>query len=267
MGRYRRSMAEGDTIHRNARRLAAALGEAPLTRAEAPSPRSSLRAQPQRLSALVGRRLERADAHGKHLFLRFEGDLVLHSHQGMNGSWHTYRPGERWRKARGAAWALLVTERVEAVEFNGTRLAIRTPGELRLDPRLRALGPDILAPEFDAAAGVEALRRRAAQAATLGDALLDQTVIAGIGNIFKSEGCWEARLDPWRRLGELGDDELAAVSEATRELMRSAVEVGRAPKRVYKRTGEPCPRCGARIRSRGQGDANRTTYWCPRCQT
>src|SRR5690606_381542 len=110
-------MAEGDTIHRNARRLAAALGDEPLIRAEAPSPRSSLRAQPQRLAALVGRRLERADAHGKHLFLRFEGDLVLHSHQGMNGSWHTYRPGERWGKPRGAAWAVLATDRVEAVEF------------------------------------------------------------------------------------------------------------------------------------------------------
>jgi len=260
-------MAEGDTIHRNARRLAAALGDAPLTRAEAPSPRSSLRAQPQRLAALVGRRLIGADAHGKHLFLRFEGDLVLHSHQGMNGSWHTYRPGERWRKPRGAAWAVLANERAEAVEFNGTRLALRTAGELRLDPRLRALGPDILAPGFDEAAGVAALRGRAAQSATLGDALLDQTVIAGIGNIFKSEGCWEARVDPWRKLGELSDEDLARVSAATRALMSAAVENGREPKRVYKRTGEPCPRCGTRIRSRGQGDANRTTYWCPACQT
>jgi endonuclease-8 len=264
--RYRRRVAEGDTIHRNARRLRAALGDGPLVRAEAPSPRSTLRGQPGRLAALVGRRLERADAHGKHLFLRFEGGLVLHSHQGMNGSWHTYRPGERWRKPRSAAWAVLATERAEAVEFGGTSLVLRTEGELRLDPRLRALGPDILAPDLDPRAGARAVRERAPQGATLGEALLDQTVLAGVGNIFKSEGCWRAGIDPWRRLAEVEDGELEAVVAATRELMLAAVERGRAPRRVYRAAGRPCPRCGTPIRSRGQGDTNRTTYWCPGCQ-
>lgn len=260
-------MAEGDTIHRNARRIARVLADDPLLLAEAPSARSPLRLQNERLGALVGRRLECADAHGKHLFLRFEGELTLHCHQGMRGSWHFYAPDARWRKPRAAAWVHIATANAAAVEFDGTRLALRTEGELRVDAALRALGPDILSADFDEATGLAALRTRARPDAELGDALLDQTVIAGIGNIFKSEGCFAAQLGPWRRLGELTDVEAERAIEATAGLMREAVASGRMPRRIYRRAGLPCPRCGAPIRSRGQGDANRRTYWCAGCQS
>jgi endonuclease-8 len=107
---------------------------------------------------------------------------------------------------------------------------------------------------------------RAAGDAELGDALLDQGAVAGIGNIFKSEGCWAVRLDPWAKLGDLDEHSLREVLATTRELMLEAVDSGRQPKRVYRRAGMPCPRCNTPIRSRPQGDAARITYWCPGCQ-
>lgn len=259
-------MAEGDTIHRTAQRIAAALGEAPVLSATAPNARSPLRRQSRRLDALVGRRLERAEARGKHLLLNFERDLVLHCHQGMRGSWRIYRRGERWQRPRAGAWVVISTEAAEIAEFGGPHLALLIGSELATDRRLRALGPDILGGGFDVAHGVEALRSRAARERELGDALLDQTVIAGVGNIYKSEGCFAARVSPWRRLADLSDEELRGVVLETASLMRAALESGRQPRDVYRRRGRPCPRCGGPISSGGQSDANRTTYWCPSCQ-
>ena len=259
-------MAEGDAVHRNADRLAAALGAKPVVAVAAPSPRSPLRLQGARLESLVGRRLERADARGKHLLLRFDGGLTLHCHQGMSGSWRIGRPGERWRRPRSSAWIVITTEEAEVAEFGGPRLALLTETELAREPRLRALGDDILGNDFDVATGVAALLARAGADRPLGDALLDQGVIAGVGNIYKSEGCFAARVSPWRRLGELSDDELRRVVLETASLMRAGLETGRQPGDVYGRAGRPCPRCGEVIRSGGQGDANRTTYWCPGCQ-
>jgi endonuclease VIII len=138
-------------------------------------------------------------------------------------------------------------------------------GRLLRDPRLVRLGPDILADHFEPAAAI-ARMRTTNPGIELGEALLGQRLVAGIGNIFKSEGCWAARVDPQRSLESLEDEELADVLDATRELMLAAVESGRQPKRVYRRAGQPCPRCGAKIRSRAQGDSARTTYWCPECQ-
>jgi endonuclease VIII len=260
-------MAEGDAIHRNARRLAEALGDEPIVAAEAPSPRSSLRRQRARLASLVGRRLDRTGAHGKHLFLRFEGKLTLHCHRGMSGSWQVYPAGARWRQPRRGAWLVLSTARVDAAEFGGTRLVLATEGELARDPRLRALGPDVLGEDFTVEAGVAALRGRAAMGRELGEVLLDQTVLSGVGNIYKAEGCFAARVSPWRVLGDLGEDELRRVVLETASLMRAGLETGRQPRDVYRRGGRPCPRCGNPVRARGQGDANRTAYWCPRCQT
>jgi endonuclease-8 len=250
-------MAEGDTILRAARRIEAALvGET--VAASAPNPRG----RAARIERLDGHRLEAVESHGKNLLLRF-GDLALHSHMGMNGSWHIYPRGGPWRKPRRAAWAVLVGERSEAVQFGGPTLRLIAADRLRRDPQLARLGPDILAPEADLDAILQALR--AAPERTLGDALLDQHLVAGIGNIFKSEACFAARLDPWRRLGDLSDDELRAVLEAARAQMLQAVESGRHTYAVYKGR-RPCPVCHGRVSSRGQGDANRTTYWCPRCQ-
>ncbi|HEV7615797.1 MAG TPA: DNA-formamidopyrimidine glycosylase family protein [Solirubrobacterales bacterium] len=250
-------MAEGDTILRAAQRLDAALSGETVA-ASAPNPRGRAAG----IERLDGHRLESVESHGKNLLLRF-GDLVLHSHMGMNGSWHVYPRGGRWRKPRRAAWAVLAGERQEAVQFGGPTLRLIPAARLRRDPQLARLGPDILAPEFDAEAVIVAMRAEPGRG--LGDALLDQTLVAGIGNIFKSEACFAARLDPWRPIGDLDDEELGAVLAAARALMREAVASGRHTYAVY-RARRPCPSCGGRVSARGQGDANRTTYWCPNCQ-
>ena len=252
-------MAEGDTILRAARRLERALaGEAVAVRA--PNPRGRVGG----IERLDGMTVREVRALGKNLILDF-GELALHSHLGMNGSWHVYARGEPWRKPARSAWAVLATEGgVEAVQFGGPTLRVLRAEALRRDPTLARIGPDVLAPGFDPADSIRLLR--AAPERQLGDALLDQGKVAGIGNIFKSEACFVARLDPWRGVGELDDAELGRVLRVARELMLVAVETGRHPHNVYKRTGWPCLRCGTPIRSRGQGDDNRTTYWCPRCQ-
>ena len=251
------SMAEGDTILRAARRLNAALtGQAIAT--SAPNPRG----RAARIERLDGRRLESVESHGKNLLLRF-GDLVLHSHMGMNGAWHVYPRGARWRKPRHSAWAVLAGDAQEAVQFGGPTLRLIPAARLARDPQLARLGPDILAPDFDPAPVIAAMRVDPGR--SLGDALLDQTLVAGIGNIFKSEACFAARVDPWRALADLDDEELRAVLAAARAQMLAAVDSGRHTYAVY-RGRRPCPVCGGRVASRGQGDANRTTYWCPNCQ-
>ncbi len=251
-------MAEGDTILRAARRLEAALG-GEVVAVATPNPRGHV-ARPERLD---GRRLEAVDSHGKHLLLRFD-DLVLHSHLGMSGSWHTYRRGERWRKRRQSAWLVLSGEGQEAVQFGGPTLRLLRADRVRIDAQLARLGPDILAADFDPAPVVTAMRAQPDR--SLGDVLLDQGLVAGIGNIFKSEACFAARTDPWRRLGEFSDEELLVVLDAARALMMEAVASGRQPHAIYRRRG-PCPVCGGPVSARGQGDANRTTYWCRRCQS
>jgi endonuclease VIII len=251
-------VAEGDTILRAARRLEAALAGQQLS-ATAPNPRGKA----ARIEGLDGRRLATVRAHGKHLLLDF-GDLTLHSHLGMSGSWHVYDLDASWRKPPAAAWAVLRGEASEAVQFGGPTLRVLRSEALRRDPVLARLGPDILAEDFDA--GTVSHSLRAAPDRPLGDALLDQHLVAGIGNIFKSEACFAARLDPWQPVGRLSDQQLDHVVEAAHDLMVEAVEHGRHDRAVYKRAGRPCPRCTTPIRSRGQGDANRTTYWCPSCQ-
>jgi len=250
-------MAEGDTILRAARRLDAALTGQTLA-VSVPNPRGRAAG----VERLDGHRLERVSSHGKNLLLHC-GDLVLHSHMGMNGSWHVYPRGARWRKPRRSAWAVLAGERQEAVQFGGPTLRVIPAARLARDPQLARLGPDVLAPELGPDELIRSLRTDPAR--TLGDALLDQTLVAGIGNIFKSEACFAAHLDPWRPIADLSDDDLRVILAAARSLMQEAVESGRHTYAVY-RARRPCPYCGGWISARGQGDANRTTYWCPRCQ-
>jgi endonuclease VIII len=258
-------MAEGDTIHRTARALQQALGGKPIVGVAIPNPQSPLRRQSQRVERLRGSTMTMAEARGKHLLLHFDCDIVLHSHLGMRGSWRVHPAGEALAKDR-RAWVAVSVPGAEAVELEGSHLTLRTEAELRSDPRLRLLGPDVLAPDFDASIGIAALRETD-QSRQIGEALLDQRVLSGIGNIYKCEGCWSARVDPWQRLGDIGDDELQRVVIEIAALMRYGVETGRTPRSIYRRAGQPCPRCGARIQARGQGDANRTTYWCAPCQT
>jgi endonuclease-8 len=254
-------MAEGDSILRLARRLDEALG------GEAISVSTPGQRRPAGLSTaeLDGRLLERAESRGKHLLLHFEAGLVLHSHLGMRGSWQIYSAGERWRRPGRDAWIALAGGDSEAVNFGGSTMRIATEAQLRRDPRLGRLGPDILAEDFEPAAAIARLRGTN-PGIELGEALLGQRLVAGIGNIFKSEGCFEAWIDPRSRLGSLSDDQLSEVLDATRRLMLEAVATGRQPQRVYRHAGRPCPRCGARIASQAQGDSARTSYWCPGCQ-
>lgn len=255
-------MAEGDTIHRAAARLAEALEGRHIREAEAPNPRSGLGGS---VESLRGCRVEGVEARGKNLLLHFDADLVLHSHLGMNGAWHVYPLRARWRRSRASAWLILSTKSRRAVQFGGPTLTLMREAELARHPRLARLGPDILAGDFEVERGVEALRRAGAER-QLGEALLDQRLICGVGNVFKSEGCFAAGLDPWRQVAELTEDELARLVAETEALMRAGFEGRRPERQVYKRARLPCPRCGAPLRARGQGDGNRTTYWCGRCQ-
>jgi endonuclease VIII len=251
-------MAEGDTILRAARRIEGAVGGQELeVRARSGQARAA------GLERVDGCCLERVEARGKHLLLHF-GDLVLHSHMGMSGSWYVYTRGARWRKPANAAWVTLSAAKVEAVQFGGPTLRLLSATQLRSDPTLSRLGPDILGTGFDPEA--VRVRLQAGPERELGEALLDQRLVAGIGNIFKSEACFAARLSPWRQIGELEGAELERVLSAGQQLMREAVESGRPSRAVYHRAGQPCPACGTAIAARGQGDANRRTYWCPRCQ-
>ncbi len=258
-------MPEGDTIAYAANRMRPVLEGRMPDEILTPQPRHALDRWPSRLA---GRAVRTVDTHGKHLFLRFEGDLVLHSHLGMVGAWGVYGPGRRWGRSSRRAWIVFRAGDHEVVEFDGPLLELVTEGRTRFDQRLAALGPDVLAPEFDFAQCLARLRSDD-PTRPLGDALLDQRNVAGIGNMWKAEGCWEAGVDPWRALGAVADDEVVAIIDAVRPRMaRSAVEGPRAiGPRVYGHAGRPCPRCGRRIESRGQGDANRTTYWCPGCQS
>jgi endonuclease-8 len=209
--------------------------------------------------------LEAAEGRGKHLLLRFSGGIVLHSHLGMRGSWHIQEAGQRWRRPSRRAWIAIASRDHEAVNFDGSTLRLVREIELGRDPRLARLGPDILAPGFDLE-GAAALVAARGGDLELGEALLDQTLVSGIGNIFKSEGCFAAGASPWLRVAGLDRPQLSRVLAGTRALMSEALASGRPPSCVYRRAGRPCPRCGTEIRSRAQGDEARITYWCPRCQ-
>jgi endonuclease-8 len=255
-------MPEGDTILSAARRVGAALVGKPIVEIETPQPRHAMDGWPERLG---GRGVRAVDARGKHLFIRFEGDLTLHSHLRMTGQWGVYRRGERWRRSPRRAWLVIRTDQHEVVEFDGPVLELMTDSRSRFDRRLATLGPDVLAEPFDERRFL-ALVRSDDQSRGIGEALLDQRNIAGVGNMWKAEGCFLAGIDPWRRLRDLSDAEALAVVSRLRPLMLDSVEGRRGTRWVYDRAALPCRRCQTAIRARGQGDDNRTTYWCPTCQ-
>ena len=270
-------MPEGDTIHSAARRVGGALVGREIVSIETPHPRHRMERWPARLA---GRAVRAVDARGKHLFVRFEGDLTLHSHLRMGGLWGVYRVSERWRRAARRAWLVIRTPDHEVVQFDGPVLELMTDGRTRFDRRLAALGPDVLAPDWDEHAYLRRLREDDPTRA-IGDALLDQRNVAGFGNVWKSEACFLAGVDPWRRLAAVSDREALELTRVARPLMERSVERGgrittwepaRPPRPrerrtwVYARVGLPCRRCGTLVRARGQGDDNRTTFWCPACQ-
>jgi endonuclease VIII len=256
-------MPEGDTILAAARRVGAALVGQPIVEIETPQPRHALDRWPERLG---GRAVRAVDARGKHLFIRFDGDLTLHSHLRMTGQWGVYRRGERWRRSPRRAWLVIRTEQHEVVEFDGPVLELMTDSRTRFDRRLATLGPDVLADELDERRFL-ALLRAGDDSRPIGETLLDQRVLAGVGNMWKAEGCFLAGISPWRSVRDLTDDEALAVVRELRPLMQESAEGRRTGRRwVYDRAGLPCRRCDTPIAARGQGDDNRTAYWCPECQ-
>ena len=261
-------MPEGDTIHHAANRIRPILqGRAPdeiLT----PHPRFREDRWPERLA---GRTVEAVEARGKHLLIRWEGDLVLHSHLRMTGAWATYRQGQRWRRSPRRAWLVLRAAGHEIVQFDGPVLELMTASRVRFDQRIAALGPDILGPQWGDAEEARFLRRLREDDPTrpVGDALLDQRTVAGLGTIWRTEGCFLAHLSPWRPTGEVRDDEALAVVRAVRPLMQDSALEGFQErfKAIYDHEGRPCPRCGAPIRRGGIWEDNRPAYWCDGCQS
>jgi endonuclease-8 len=242
-------MPEGDSLRRAAQRVRVLEGQ--VVSVEAPHPRAAVLGLAERLD---GKRLERVEAIGKNLLLTFEGGLVLRSHLRMKGRWHLRRASERlvgrpWLVLRGAEW--------KAVQWNGPVLELGQGAP----PRVRRLGPDIMDAPPDIGAMVDRLRS-ADQRREVGDAILDQRLVAGIGNMWKAEALWLARLSPWTPLSGLSDDEVRGLLQAAAGVMQAP----RVERAVYRRVGRPCRRCGETIRSRPQGEAARMAYWCPGCQ-
>jgi endonuclease VIII len=257
-------MPEGDTIHYAAARIRTVLASRVPEEILTPHPRHALDRWPQRLA---GRAVRAVDAHGKHLFVRFEGDLTLHSHLRMTGAWSVSPKGQRWKRAAGRAWLVLRSGEWEVIQFDGPVLELMRESRTRFDRRLAALGQDILGEHFDLERFLRRLRADDPRRA-IGDALLDQQTVAGIGNVWKAETCFAVGVDPWRALADVRDEEAAALVHFAREHMRESARAGfqARPRAVYKRAGLPCARCGSTIRQRGQGENNRTTFWCPGCQ-
>lgn len=222
--------------------------EGEIVAAESPHPRAAALGIAERID---GRRLEHVEARGKNLLLSFEGGIVVRSHLRMRGRWQVQRAG---RPVFGTPWLVLRAGDWQAVQRNGPVLELGTK-------RLVHLGPDIMAdpPALDAM--LERFRR-ADQSRELGEALLDQSLVAGIGNKWKAEALFEVSTSPWLRLNELSDAELTEALGAASRLMRA----GRRGNFVYRRAARPCRRCGTAIVSHPQGEHARMAYWCPSCQ-
>jgi endonuclease VIII len=258
-------MPEGDTIHYAANRIRPVLeGHVPdeiLT----PHPRLRTDRWPDRLR---GREVKRVEAKGKHLLIRFDGGLTIHSHLRMTGSWQVRPIGAQWRRHPRRAWLVMRRGDREVVQFDGPVLELMTDSRTRIDRRIAGLGPDVVSAEpFDDA---EYLRRLRHDDPTrpIGDTLLDQHVVAGMGTVWRSEACWRAAVDPWRPTGDVTDEEAHDLVHKVRAFMQTSATDGfqNRHQQVYNRAGKPCSRCGTRIVAGTQGDNNRPLYWCPGCQ-
>jgi endonuclease VIII len=272
-------MPEGDTIYRAAAAMHRALSGRVVTRFESVYPAVTRIADDR---PIVGRTIESVSARGKHLLIAFSGDVVLRTHMRMNGSWHLYRTGVRWQRPVRAMRVLVAAGDVEAVGFDVPVVELLTRRDLGRHVQLRALGPDLPAVTFDRAEAITRIRSRSADA--VGDVLLNQRVLAGIGNVFKSEILFLAGIEPFSRVSSLADADVERLVDVSREQLAANVmtrsqtlslATGRTTTRsldpnrrlwVYGRKGKPCRRCGAPIQARKTGLDARLTYWCPRCQ-
>ncbi|GAC1573449.1 MAG: Fpg/Nei family DNA glycosylase [Candidatus Dormibacteria bacterium] len=242
-------MPEGDTIWRAAAAMRPRLVG-----------RLVVVARPGRLARLAGTTVEAVEAPGKHLLVRFDSGLALHSHLRMSGSWHLYRPGERWQRPERQARAVLECADVIAVCFNAPVIEVIRDAEAAV----AHLGPDILADPFD----LDEVLRRAARTeqTSVGELLLDQRVCAGIGNIYRCDALWVQGVNPWLPPAALEAEALRRCYTTARALMRRALGSTGQRSLVHARSGRPCPRCGNPISLRAQGRQPRLVYWCSRCQ-
>ena len=263
-------MPEGDTLWRVANRLSPVLAGRRVTGLRLATPALSAEARRHRVE---GSTIRGVEARGKHLLVRFSTGVALHTHLGMTGSWHLYRVGSRWQQPAHLARVVLEADGVVAVCFVPRVVELVPEAEEAAHPSLTALGPDVVSAPFEAEAAVTRLQARGS--AAIGAALLDQTALSGIGNIYKSEVLFLRGVDPFAPVAALDRMQLRRIVETAHKLMRRSVV---APVRrtaaqgaggqywVYRRARRPCRRCATLIRAARQGTPSRTTYWCPRCQ-
>lgn len=274
-------MPEGDTIFRAARTLHRALSGQVVTGFESVLPKLE---RVEIDAGVTGRIIEKVEARGKWQLIHFSGDLILLTHMLMSGSWHIYRPGEKWKRSRSDMRLIIHTEKIDAVGFNVPVAEFHTSDSVRRRRVFNRLGPSTLETEYDHAEVSRRLRSR--PDLSVGEALLSQSLLAGVGNVFKSEICFACGVHPFRSVASLSISESACLVATARKFLLANVTdtsgdkivtysglrrtTGRSDRDenlwVYGRTGEPCRRCGATIESRKHGFDARTSFWCSRCQ-
>lgn len=274
-------MPEGDTIYRAARALGLALEDKVVTRFEtALAPLASVDDN----SPLAGRTVEKVESRGKWLLIYFSGNLILVTHMLMSGSWHIYRTGERWQRPRREMRVVIATSDFEAVAFSVPVAKFYTAMSLARASNIPALGPDLLAPDFAADEAKQRMRAHAGE--EIANVLLNQRVMAGLGNVYKSEVLFACGVHPFRHVGTLAPAEIDRIVDRAQHFLKMnttdtsdggmvtytglrrttrASDPG-ARLWVYRRSGKECRRCGATIRMQKQGPGARSTYWCPVCQ-
>jgi endonuclease-8 len=274
-------MPEGDTIFRAARTLNRALAGHEVVRFESVLP-ALTRVHDD--APITGRTVESVTAAGKHVLMRFSGDLTLRTHMRMNGSWHIYRPGEPWQRPRRDMRVMIATDGFEAVGFNVPVAEFLDHRQLGRQKDLRLMGPDLLGATFDDDEAVRRLRARGSTA--IADALLNQRVVAGAGNVYKSEVLFVCGIDPFAPVDRVSDEQLRQILTTARKYLKANVidhtaaivtytgyrrTTGRADPSerlyVYGRARKACRKCGTPIRVKTQGPDARLTYWCPSCQS
>jgi endonuclease VIII len=273
-------LPEGDTIFRAARTLHRALAGKSVVRFESMLPALT---RVHEDTPVTGRTMDAVRAHGKHILMHFSGGLALRTHMRMNGSWHIYRPGETWQRPRRDMRIVIGTEDFDAVGFNIPVAEFVRDRDLPRHKELRRLGPDLLAEDFDEAEAVARIRAQGDKA--IADVLLNQSVLAGIGNVYKSETLFACRVSPFALAGALQEDAIVSLVRTARRFLQANVSTGLAAMTtytgfrkttrrddpaerlwVYGRGNRPCRRCGTSISVRAQGPDARLTYWCSACQ-
>lgn len=265
-------MPEGDTIFQTAAALRPLLVGQPVLGARARTPGPAIQ-------RVIGSHVTSVEPLGKHMVIRFDNGLALHTHLRMSGTWHRYAPGERWRIPAWKARVVLEVPEHVVVCFNAPVAELMEDRAVNLHPALLALGPDLVQPSFDADEAFARLRARSGD--EIAEALLDQRVMAGVGNVFKSEILFVESVNPWTPVSLLDDSKLHSLIDTAHRLLQQNVAAGAGPHRittrgdasargaslwVYGRANRACLRCRTPIRTRRQGALNRPTYWCPHCQ-